>query len=364
VLDLLGPAAASFCACLLAIVALRPVAVAVDLVDRPGGRKTHRGEIPIIGGIAMFLGVSLGIGLVLPSPSVGVFLGACALLVTTGLLDDRFDLSPWTRLGVQASVSILMVMGSGISIVTIGDPFGLGAIELAGFASHALTVLVTIAAINSFNMLDGMDGLAGAMALTGLAGLALLAAGSGLAYETSVATTFIGALVAFLVFNVPARFNRSMRCFMGDAGSMLLGFAVAWLCVQVSQQAAETVSPATMLWLVAMPMYELVWTTLRRLARGVSPFLADRDHFHHLLIRSGLGVRGAFTVFVAFATVLAACGIAVNALDAPDCVSVLLFALAGVGVTWLMTRADLILPLVPAALRRRGLARVPTGSQV
>jgi UDP-GlcNAc:undecaprenyl-phosphate GlcNAc-1-phosphate transferase len=357
VLDLVGPASASFCACLLAILALRPVAVVVDLVDRPGGRKTHRGEVPVVGGIAMFLGISLGIGLMETSPAVGVFLGACALLVTTGLLDDRFELSPWTRLGIQASAAILMVVGSGISVVTIGDPFGIGTVALDGFASHALTVLVTIAAINSFNMLDGMDGLAGAMALTGLAALAYLATGSGLAYEAGIAMTFVGAITAFLVFNLPARFNRGMRCFMGDAGSMLLGFAVAWLCVRVSQQAGKAVAPATMLWLVALPMYELMWTTLRRLARGVSPFLADRDHFHHLLMRSGLGVRGAFTVFVALATLLAGCGIVVNTLDVPDSVSVFLFAVAGCGVTWLMTRADLLLLIVPPGLRRQGLAK-------
>ena len=150
---------------------------------------------------------------------------------------------------------------------------------------------------------------------------------------------------------------------MGDAGSMLLGFAVAWLCVCVSQRASAQVSPVTMLWLVALPMYELLWTTLRRLARGVSPFLADRDHFHHLLIRAGLGVRGAFTVFVTFATLLAGMGLAVNGLGLPDFVSVILFALAGVGVTWLMTRADLMLPFMPPALRRQGLASVRVGLQ-
>jgi UDP-GlcNAc:undecaprenyl-phosphate/decaprenyl-phosphate GlcNAc-1-phosphate transferase len=363
VLDLVGPAAASLCACLLAILALRPVAVAVDLVDRPGGRKTHRGEVPIVGGIAMFLGVALGVGLVPTSPTAGVFLGACALLVTTGLLDDRFELSPWTRLGVQAAAAILMVLGSGISVLTIGDPFGIGTVELDGFASRALTVLVTIAAINSFNMLDGMDGLAGAMALTGFAGLAWLATAHGLAYEAGLAMVFAGAIAAFLVFNLPARFNRGMRCFMGDAGSMLLGFAVAWLCVRVSQRASAQIAPVTMLWLVALPMYELLWTTLRRLARGVSPFLADRDHFHHLLVRSGLGVRGAFAVFVALATLLAGLGIAVNGFDLPDFVSVLLFMMSGVGVTWLMTRADLMVPFVPAALRRQGLAKAGISSQ-
>src|SRR5688572_1333722 len=95
-LGLYGPAAASFFLCLLAMFALRPLAVAVDLIDRPdGGRKVHKGEVPIVGGIAMFIGVVLGIGLVpLPAESGAAFLAACALLVTIGLLDGRFDLSP------------------------------------------------------------------------------------------------------------------------------------------------------------------------------------------------------------------------------------------------------------------------------
>jgi UDP-GlcNAc:undecaprenyl-phosphate/decaprenyl-phosphate GlcNAc-1-phosphate transferase len=359
VLELIAPAVASFFASLLAAVALRPVAMVVDLVDRPGGRKTHRGEVPIVGGVAMFLGTVLGLGLVPPSASVVVFIAACALLVTTGLLDDRFELSPWTRLGVQAAASILMVEGSGISIVTIGDPFGIGSVELSGLGSRVFTVLVTIAAINSFNMLDGMDGLAGAMALTALVGLACLATGSALAYEAAVAATFIGAVAAFLVFNLPVRFNRNMRCFMGDAGSMLLGFAVAWMCILVSQQATHRVAPVTMLWLVALPMYELMWTTLRRLARGVSPLMADRDHFHHLLMRGGFGVRGAFAVFVAIASVLALFGILVNSFRVPDALSLVMFVLAGLGVTWLMNHASVLLPVVPAALRRRGLAQRP-----
>lgn len=94
-LGMAGSAAASFGLCVLAILALRPIAVAIDLVDRPGGRKTHHGEVPIVGGIAMFLAAVLGLGLVpLDAPTSLAFLAASALLVTVGLLDDRFDLSP------------------------------------------------------------------------------------------------------------------------------------------------------------------------------------------------------------------------------------------------------------------------------
>src|SRR5215468_9341861 len=101
-------AAASFFTCWLAIVALRPLAVAVDLVDRPGGRKTHHGDVPVVGGNA------------------GAFLAACAVLVTVGLIDDRFDLSPWTRLPGQIAAAVVLIAGSGTTVTTLGDPLGTG----------------------------------------------------------------------------------------------------------------------------------------------------------------------------------------------------------------------------------------------
>src|SRR5215469_10207291 len=96
----------------LAIVALRPLAIAVDLVDRPGGRKVHHGDIPVVGGLAMFVGIVLGVGMLpLPGSSAGAFLAACAILVTIGLIDDRFDLSPWTRLPGQTAAAVVLIAG-------------------------------------------------------------------------------------------------------------------------------------------------------------------------------------------------------------------------------------------------------------
>src|SRR5690348_3597379 len=218
------PALASFVITILAIVALRPVAVAIDLVDRPGGRKTHHGEVPIVGGIAIFLGVVMGVGLVSKVVSVmPEFLSACALLVTIGLLDDRFELSPWARLPVQIAASILMMVGTGALVTTLGQfPGGLGG-ELHGFVAYVFTAFITIAAINAFNMLDGMDGLAGATAVISLIGLSYFAWSNGLPSTTAVCLVIAGAISAFLLFNVPVRLNRAIRCFMGDAGSTLLG---------------------------------------------------------------------------------------------------------------------------------------------
>jgi len=353
VLRLIGPAAASFALCLLAIFGLRPLAIAVDLIDRPGGRKTHHGDVPIVGGLAMFMGIVLGIGLLPLGEATGAsFLAACTILVTIGLVDDRFDLSPWTRLPGQVAASIVLIVGSGAVVTTLGAPFGNGELVLSGLGAVLFTVLITMAAINAFNMLDGMDGLAGAMALTSLLAIALASWLAGAPALMGPCFVVAGAIAAFLVFNLPIRLNRPVRCFMGDAGSTLLGFSVAWMCIQATQDPVRAISPVTALWLVAMPLYELVWSTIRRIVRGVSPFKADSDHFHHLLLKAGFGVRGAFAMFVVLAAFLAAFGLTAFRLGLPDHYSFLLLIAAGVGIVCLMYRARLLWKLIPESLRR------------
>lgn len=351
-LRLIGPAAASFAVCLMAILALRPLAIAVDLIDRPGGRKTHHGDVPIVGGLAMYLGVVLGVGLISVGDTwSGPFIAACTVLVTVGLIDDRFDLSPWARLPVQVCAAIVLVAGAGALITTLGNPFGTGTVVLGPAGGAVFTVLTIIAAINAFNMLDGMDGLAGATALTALVALAVMS-WEGDAAPVSIAFVVGGSVCAFLIFNLPTHVNRPLRCFMGDAGSTLLGFCVAWLCIRVSQAPTKPVAPVTTLWAVAMPLYELFWTTLRRLLHGVSPFRADTSHFHHLLLKAGFGVRGAFAVFVGLASLLAAVGIILSDLGVGEVWSFLLLIASGIGVVTLMYRANVLWRVIPASLRR------------
>jgi UDP-GlcNAc:undecaprenyl-phosphate GlcNAc-1-phosphate transferase len=353
ILRLVAPGAASFFVCLLAIMALRPLAIAVDLIDRPGGRKTHHGEVPIVGGLAMFLGLVLGMGLLATPDLAGpAYLSAATILVTVGLLDDRFDLSPWARLPAQIAASITLMVGSGAVVSTLGNPFGMGELALNGFSSYAFTILITIAAINAFNMLDGMDGLAGATALTSLIALVCLSWSTGIRVDAGLGFVLIGSICAFLIFNLPIRFNRPMRCFMGDAGSTLLGFSVAWLCIKVSQGPERAAAPITTLWVVALPLYELFWSTLRRIVRGVSPFRPDNDHFHHLLLKAGFGVRGAFAVFIAIAALLAAFGVMADRLGIPEPYSFALLVGMGVVVVRLMYNAHILWKLVPESLRR------------
>jgi len=351
-LSQISAAAASFFTCWLAIVALRPVAIAVDLVDRPGGRKTHHGDIPVVGGLAMFLGIVLGVGLVpLPGTSAVSFLAACTILVTVGLIDDRFDLSPWTRLPGQMAAAIVLIIGSGTMVVTLGNPFGTGTVNFSEYGAIAFTIFIVIAAINAFNMLDGTDGLAGTVALTSFLAIAYVSYTSGLTLPLAISLVMIGAVCAFLLFNVPLRENATAECFMGDAGSTLLGLAVAWLCIQISQGVTRPVTSVTTLWFVALPLYELVWSTIRRVIRGVSPFQADTDHFHHMLLKAGFGPRGAFAVFATLTCALAAVGLLCRHYELSDRTSLVLLAVLGCATIRLMYRARLLWALVPKSIR-------------
>src|SRR5579863_5811711 len=115
---------------MMAILTLRPVAVAINLVDRPGGRKTHHGKVPVVGGLAMCLGFVFGIGLVEATrPLTGSLISAFALVVTVGMVDDRFSVSPWLRLPLQAAAAMLISLGTSTEVSSLGDPFGTGLIH-------------------------------------------------------------------------------------------------------------------------------------------------------------------------------------------------------------------------------------------
>jgi UDP-GlcNAc:undecaprenyl-phosphate/decaprenyl-phosphate GlcNAc-1-phosphate transferase len=351
----LGAGFACFFATLLAMAALRPVAVAIELVDKPGGRKTHRGEIPVVGGLAMFLGCVFGIGLLLPSPFITAsLLSASALVVLVGMLDDRFEISPYARLTAHLVAALLALMTtSDLSITTLGSPFGSSPVVFSDLAGAAFTCVAIVGAINAFNMLDGMDGLAGTMAFIALVALTILAHMIGDGAVAGAALVVSGAIAAFLFFNIPAKFNRRFRCFMGDAGSTLLGFLLACMCIAVSQGSSGAhISPTTTLWLVAIPLFELMWTTLRRALQGKSPFRPDRAHFHHKLLDAGFGVRGAFFILAIIGTALALIGIAIEVFAIPDAISFALWLLSGLTMILLMHNARVLWYVLPRSLRR------------
>lgn len=298
---------------IIAIALLRSRAEALGVLDQPGGRKTHHGAVPAVGGLGMFAGllvVSLH-GAALDRYGY-VILGLAGAMLLLGFVDDRNDLRPRTRLLGQLVAAAALVALTGYAVPHVGDLLGFGRIGLGPFAA-VFTVVATVAMINAFNMLDGLDGLAGGCALVTFAGFTQLALGGGAFTLAALGVAVVAVTAGFLCYNLPLLPTRRWRVFMGDAGSTMLGFMIAAFGLVLLQDPGPAVPAALVLWLAPIPVFELYWTTARRLRRGLHPALADDGHWHHALVRGGLSVRMVFLVYMVFSAVSAVIGLRLHA---------------------------------------------------
>lgn len=331
----------AFTITVITILALRPVAVRINLIDRPGGRKTHHGEVPIIGGVGMFIGTACGLFFApVPLPFLPPLLSALLLMVLTGMLDDRFHLSPWTRLPFQFAAAAIVVFGTNTHISMLGSLFGLGELALPGLSGQLFSVFLLVALINAFNMLDGMDGLAGMAGMVAFIALAQLSIEKQDVSTAIVCSIAAASTTAFLIFNAPIPGNGRLRCFMGDAGSTFLGLALGWTVLRLSGSDTNHISPIAVTWIIALPVLELICSVFRRLLNGQSPFHADAAHFHHLLIKAGFNVRATFALFTLAATLFALIGMTLINLKSTDLSNLALLIAASTIFVWCVYKIE------------------------
>ncbi|WP_376695241.1 MraY family glycosyltransferase [Wenzhouxiangella sp. EGI_FJ10305] len=280
---------------------LRPAAHKINLVDRAGGRKRHETVVPLIGGLAMFAAICIALMLVdAPLRPFASLVAGMGILLMIGVVDDLIDMTAGAKLFAQVVVAVLMVSWGEVQVHSLGNLFGVVPVEL-GEWDIPFTVLATLLLINGINMADGTDGLAGGMTAVALAMLLAVAVLGG-AHRSYLAVNgvFLAAVVGFLCFNIRVPGRRFATVFMGDSGSMMLGFGLAWLAVYLSQVEGLGVYPISIAWILVLPILDVVILYFRRLMKGRSPFSADREHLHHLLLRSGFSVT--LTVWLILAT--------------------------------------------------------------
>jgi UDP-GlcNAc:undecaprenyl-phosphate GlcNAc-1-phosphate transferase len=312
--------AVAFLLSVVMVEALRRLSPALGLLDRPSARKAHVGLVPVSGGLAMFgVYAALLAGWVaqasIPVAEASGLVLALVLLVAVGVFDDRYELRPTTRLACQAFAAIVLCFSG---MAGSGGPMVLP-LEFIG-APHWLALLISIVfvvgCVNAFNMADGLDGLAGGLAATALACIAIAAMLLERPLVLEMSLLLLAVVLGFLVFNMRNPWRRSASVFMGDAGSMMLGCAVAAFVVSLSSTGA--VIPATtpgpdlfpsLLWLVALPVIDTLSLMVRRPWSGHSPMAADRRHLHHLLIDRGHSPASAALLLVALAAALGAVGL-------------------------------------------------------
>lgn len=265
----------------------------VGLIDHPDHRKRHAKPTPLTGGLGVFAGflvamLVLGVPI---APYWSLVLGMIVLLLT-GLADDLIEVSATARLLIQIGVGCLMVYGGGLGVNVLGEVFGpaYGQVGLGIFAGP-FTVACVVFMINAINMSDGLDGLAGGSCMFIFALLALVGWMSGASPDLVTIPLILAlATLGFLVHNVKVPGRERARAFLGDAGSMMLGFAIAWLAVAIYKDPGTDIHAISIAWILIVPGMDTLALFFRRIHLGKSPFAPDRTHLHHIIRRCGYGV--------------------------------------------------------------------------
>lgn len=312
---------------LIALLLLKRWAGAWGLLDHPSGRKSHTHPTPVVGGLALAVGLTPLVFLAglysLPLMCWGITAG---LLLVLGLIDDVIEMSSTQRL-LAHLLAGFSLFPMGLMLSHLGLIWG-DEILMLGWLSVPITLFAVAAAINAFNMIDGLDGLLALVCLTPLMVLASLASHAGMAWEAILAATLASGVGVFALFNVRFPWVSRASVFMGDAGSTVLGFSIAWLCISLAMQGA--MPPVLALFLIMLPLMDTAGVIYRRVIRKVSAATPGHDHLHHLLLELGFGVRTTVLLMAAFNALFAFGGVLMWVLGVPDAVMLLVFVLVTV----------------------------------
>ncbi len=260
----------------------RRLALRVHALDFPNERKVHTSPVPKSGGLAMAVGTLIPV-IFWPQGDAlirSIVIGA-GIVVLFGLLDDFKDVSYRVKFAGQVLAALVVIFYGGLKIQTLGMLLP-DEVCLPNWLAIPLTLVVIVGVTNAVNLSDGLDGLAGGISMLSFALIGYLAYRSESTLIALLSFAMVGAIFGFLRFNTyPA------NIFMGDAGSQLLGFAAITLSLGLTQNNGP-LSPLLPLILLGFPVLDTLTVMLERVAQGRSPFVADKNHFHHKLLRLGL----------------------------------------------------------------------------
>lgn len=268
------------------------IAKAKGFVVRPNKRMSHEGEIPNIGGLNICFSFMLTYLLFTPIDQNHFFLIGLFIIMVVGFIDDVLILRPMAKLIGESLAGIALIGFADLRITHLHGLFGIGEIEVV--ASYLLSLFVLLAIINAINLIDGIDGLASGLGILYCLFFAFYfgLAGEGLWSNTAVA--MIGVLAVFFIYNV---FGKRDKIFMGDSGSLLLGYLLTAFVFHFCEiNAYEAVpewlhmeaAPAVAICVLTIPLFDMLRVGITRIKQHRSPFEPDKNHIHHLLLRAGL----------------------------------------------------------------------------
>ena len=315
--------------------AVRGVARRVGLYDPCGDRKLHTTPIPRVGGVAIFLSVALALGVIaawrgidgmrVDGGKLAIVLAGAAAIHVLGLVDDLKNIRARWKFVAQILIALAVAL-AGVQVERLSLPL-VGVIEFSPVTGTLFTVVWLVAITNAFNLIDGLDGLASGAALFALTTMFVVATINGITGAAMVTILLAGATLGFLVFNFhPA------SIFLGDSGSLFLGFMLAGIGLLSSQKAPTVVAVAIPVVALGLPVLDTSLAIVRRFLRGQPIFSADANHIHHRLL--GLGHSPKQVALLLYgACALLALSAMVMVTDGYYVALVLVLVGAGVGLT-------------------------------
>ncbi len=295
ILQLIAAGLLSFILVFVVIPTILKVSYSKNLFDEPGKRRVHKKKVPTLGGLAIFLGILFTYSICLDwfdYRSIPFLIPSMIIVFSIGIKDDIMVTAPIMKLLGQILATFIIVGFGDLRITEFHGFFGL---KPDYFISISFTMLFVVFIINGFNLIDGVDGLA---AITGI--ITILAFSFWFLINNSyempiIGAIVVGALLAFLYYNV---FSQGQKIFMGDTGSLVIGLLVAVFAIQFmefninseksSLAHTMTSAPAVALGILIVPVIDTIRVFFIRISRGQSPFVADKTHIHHRLLTLGL----------------------------------------------------------------------------
>ena len=285
------------------------IAIKIGAVDKPNARKVHTSLMPRMGGLAIYISffAVLFLSHDATKEHLGLFIGG-TVLVLVGIIDDIKDIPAKAKL-VGQIVAACIVVAFGVRVEFMTN-FVLGGMFPLYYFSVPFTVIWIVAIINAVNLIDGLDGLAAGTSIIAATTMAISGYATGQTEMASIALILIGASLGFLKYNFhPA------KIFMGDTGSMFLGYNLAVLAVMGFTKSFTLLSLVTPILVLAIPILDTLFAIIRRKINNEPVFKPDKHHLHHCLLNYGFSHRDTVLIIYAVSAVLALCGLIMTYLN-------------------------------------------------
>ena len=297
----------AFFSAMIAVVWIHPrlvkIALMKNIVDNPDARKLQRTPVPVLGGVAVFFGIVLGVALTstyVSCSSLMTIVAAMMIMLYTGSMDDVLDLSATLRFLIEIGVVTLIIYANNTSIDSFHGLWGYYNMPIS--MAVPLTIFAAVGIINAINMIDGVNGLSSGYCITASIAFGTIFYISGNIPMLILATVSVGSLLPFLFHNV---FGKSSKMFIGDGGTLVMGVVMSTFVINILTTGSSTANymangfglvPFT-LGVMALPIFDTLRVMLSRIMRGTSPFHPDKTHLHHLFISLGFSHAGTtFTI--------------------------------------------------------------------